>query len=235
MSVFGSDFGSCSFMLRNTRLCRLHEARFVDCSISREVWRATRNWSRIRRLQCRLHRTAQPDFRRFPVVLLRIGSPTRARAHSTRFADLAAVADATTRACNSGQRHDFFGFGMKSTIHGSASVARLPEGCRSSRAKWFPYNKGGEFRKWYGNHEYVVNWDNDGQRAMSTYRSIRCRSLSTNIKHDFYFRAGITWSDVTISQHSASRHLPQRIHFDVNGPMRYSRTMTMSYSSTAGF
>jgi hypothetical protein len=32
-----------------------------------------------------------------------------------------------------------------------------------SRAKWFPYNKGGEYRKWYGNNEYVVNWENEGQ------------------------------------------------------------------------
>ena len=31
-----------------------------------------------------------------------------------------------------------------------------------SRKKWFPYNKGGEFRKWYGNNDYVVNWENDG-------------------------------------------------------------------------
>lgn len=31
-----------------------------------------------------------------------------------------------------------------------------------SKKKWFPYNKGGEFRKWYGNQEYLVNWENDG-------------------------------------------------------------------------
>jgi hypothetical protein len=31
-----------------------------------------------------------------------------------------------------------------------------------SKLKWFPYNKGGEFKKWYGNQEYIVNWENDG-------------------------------------------------------------------------
>lgn len=36
------------------------------------------------------------------------------------------------------------------------------ESAQSSGAKWFPYNKGGEFRKWYGNTESVVNWENDG-------------------------------------------------------------------------
>src|SRR5699024_10219088 len=33
---------------------------------------------------------------------------------------------------------------------------------RKSNKKWFPYNKGGTFRRWYGNQEYVVNWGNDG-------------------------------------------------------------------------
>ena len=33
-----------------------------------------------------------------------------------------------------------------------------------SKAKWFPYTKGGEYRKWYGNREFVVNWENDGDQ-----------------------------------------------------------------------
>src|SRR5690606_33282508 len=33
---------------------------------------------------------------------------------------------------------------------------------QESHLKWFPYNKGGEFRRWYGNNEYLVNWENDG-------------------------------------------------------------------------
>ena len=37
----------------------------------------------------------------------------------------------------------------------AASAAR-------SQKKWFPHNKGGAFRKWYGNHDAVVNWENDG-------------------------------------------------------------------------
>ena len=36
------------------------------------------------------------------------------------------------------------------------------EDALKSKKKWFPYNKGGEFRKWYGNNDYVVNWENDG-------------------------------------------------------------------------
>lgn len=32
------------------------------------------------------------------------------------------------------------------------------------KKKWFPCNKGGEYRKWYGNNEYVIDWENDGEK-----------------------------------------------------------------------
>ena len=44
------------------------------------------------------------------------------------------------------------------------------ESAQSSGAKWFPYNKGGEFRKWYGNTESVVNWENDGYEIKENTR-----------------------------------------------------------------
>ncbi len=41
------------------------------------------------------------------------------------------------------------------------------EDAKESKLKWFPYNKGGEFRKWYGNQEYLVNWENDGEELFN--------------------------------------------------------------------
>lgn len=41
------------------------------------------------------------------------------------------------------------------------------EDAKNSNKKWFPYNKGGEFRKWYGNNEYLVNWENDGEEMFA--------------------------------------------------------------------
>ena len=58
------------------------------------------------------------------------------------------------------------------------------------RVKWFPYNKGGAFRKWYGNNEYVVDWSNRGE----TLRSFPGSNLRNR---KFYFRNGITWGTVT--------------------------------------
>lgn len=63
------------------------------------------------------------------------------------------------------------------------------DSARNSRAKWFPYNKGGEYRKWYGNNDYVVNWQNDGE-SIKNYTG----SFVRGEKH--YFKRGITWSKV---------------------------------------
>ncbi|MBC6992228.1 BREX-1 system adenine-specific DNA-methyltransferase PglX [Hymenobacter sp. BT491] len=63
-----------------------------------------------------------------------------------------------------------------------------------SRAKWFPYNKGGAFRKWYGNNEYVINWENDGYELLNYAAKLYGSPTRTikNIQH--YFKKSITWS-----------------------------------------
>ncbi|MBC9022370.1 BREX-1 system adenine-specific DNA-methyltransferase PglX [Limosilactobacillus fermentum] len=74
--------------------------------------------------------------------------------------------------------------------------ARSIEESISSRKKWFPYNKGGAYRKWYGNYDYIVNWENDGYEIKNFKDSngkVRSRPQNT----DYYFREAITWSDVT--------------------------------------
>ena len=66
-----------------------------------------------------------------------------------------------------------------------------------SNKKWFPYNKGGQFRKWFGNREFVLNYEHDGkeikQKASDLYGS-----YSRTIKSESeYFKPCISWSKVT--------------------------------------
>jgi hypothetical protein len=60
-----------------------------------------------------------------------------------------------------------------------------------SQKRWFPSNKGGAFRKWYGNHELVLDWENDGERL----RNFVPKSVIRN--PNFYFHESVSWSDVT--------------------------------------
>jgi hypothetical protein len=87
------------------------------------------------------------------------------------------------------------------------------DGSRST-AKWFPYNKGGDFRRWYGNREYVISWANDGAEIRA--RSNWTKKSSTLRNQDFYFKQGYTWTTVSISGFSA-RYTPEGALFDNGG------------------
>lgn len=68
----------------------------------------------------------------------------------------------------------------------------------SSGAKWFPYNKGGEFRKWYGNNDCIVNWQNEGDEifnhAKADKRNVQDYPL------ELKFKPSASWSLVTSGQ-----------------------------------
>ena len=87
----------------------------------------------------------------------------------------------------------------------------------SSMQKWFPYQKGGSFRKWYGNNEYVVNWENDGWEMKNDNFS-GTRVKSHNYNEDFAFRQAITWTKITSSTFSG-RFVPAGYLFDDAGPL----------------
>lgn len=85
------------------------------------------------------------------------------------------------------------------------SYTRIVFECQSgesglaSNGKWFPYNKGGDFRKWYGNNDLVVNWENDGQEIRNNIDVETGRVRSHNYNGEFAFREGITWSAISSS------------------------------------
>ncbi|MDD0994553.1 BREX-1 system adenine-specific DNA-methyltransferase PglX [Pseudomonas sp. TNT2022 ID1044] len=86
--------------------------------------------------------------------------------------------------------YDHIGFGCD-----SRDTAAL------SKKRWFPMDKGGNFRKWYGNNEFLVDWENDGERIKS---NINTKYPYLNGNPDFvaknaseYFKEGVTWSKIT--------------------------------------
>ncbi|PAB58232.1 BREX-1 system adenine-specific DNA-methyltransferase PglX [Anaeromicrobium sediminis] len=87
-----------------------------------------------------------------------------------------------------------------------------------SQKKWFPYNKGGNFRKWYGNLIHVVNWYNDGENIRS-YNNYLNKNRKSNIgiaNTQYYFKKGITWSFVS-SSYFGARINPPGFIFDTAG------------------
>lgn len=87
-------------------------------------------------------------------------------------------------------------------------IKKFSEFNDSSLSKWFPYNKGGNFRKWYGNHEYLINWENNGFELKNFKKSV--------IRNpNFYFKKSISWS--LLGSPLGIRFYPEGFLFDMNG------------------
>ncbi|MFC2077836.1 BREX-1 system adenine-specific DNA-methyltransferase PglX [Candidatus Bipolaricaulota bacterium] len=106
---------------------------------------------------------------------------------------------------------------------------RTSEEAQASGLRWFPCNKGGVFRRWYGNHEFVVNWQNDG-REIKDYVNQRYPYLNGNIDYVIkdrgkFFHESVSWSDVTISV-NAFRYYPTGFIYDATGHSAFAANTT---------
>ncbi|WP_312831084.1 BREX-1 system adenine-specific DNA-methyltransferase PglX [Pantoea eucrina] len=95
------------------------------------------------------------------------------------------------------------------------------EFARSSKLKWFPYTKGGTSRKWYGNNEYVVNWENDGELLRSRKHPTQDKVWAHNFNLDYIFKSGITYSSLSSGSFSC-RYTEQGFIFDQKGSMIFT-------------
>jgi len=91
----------------------------------------------------------------------------------------------------------------------------------NSKKTWFPHNKGGGFRKWYGNSEYLINWYNDGNSIKSKKsKDLELGKITPNNSkcwnQDYYFVAGLTWSSLTSGAPSIRANGPGYL-FDTKG------------------
>jgi len=86
--------------------------------------------------------------------------------------------------------------------------------------KWYPCHSGGDFRKWFGNHSVVANWQDNGQEIRNFGRGTgRIKSAVRN--QTFYFKSGITWSKIS-SGKFAARWRPAGFLFDDTGRCGFS-------------
>lgn len=102
------------------------------------------------------------------------------------------------------------GFGMDSR-----------EAAEQSKKKWFPCNKGGKYKKWFGNNDYVVNWENDGYEIRHIVGDNgKIKSRPQNM--EYYFRQGITWSTLTNGDLSM-RYSPKGNMFETKGSVCFEQ------------
>lgn len=94
-------------------------------------------------------------------------------------------------------------------------------GDSSARAtRWFPYNKGGDFRKWYGNSDYVLNWEKDGFEIRN-FKDEKGKLRSRPQNTQYYFNESTSWSKIS-SGPISFRYKPSGFVFDVAGTSVFS-------------
>lgn len=181
-TIAGEVVQTTSFILRNVEIpeCRGIYFRLVDAASqsSKEALFLSRS---------NQHCISQDSFAKIPGSPLAYWiSPVFLAAFNNRkLGDISYPKQGLSTADN----NRFLRFWFELNIFRIATDCKTIEESVGSRAKWFPFNKGGEYRKWYGNFDYVINWYNDGHE-LKAFPNAAIRNP------DYYFKRHVTWSKV---------------------------------------
>ena len=93
------------------------------------------------------------------------------------------------------------------------------------KPRWIPYNKGGSYRKWYGNNDYLLDFQNDGEVVIGG-ASGEGRSAA-DYDHSLFFKELVTWSRIS-SGRLALRHVPQGSISDMTGSSMFGASHDLS-------
>ena len=95
------------------------------------------------------------------------------------------------------------------------------------QGKWLPYNKGGEYRKWYGNNDLVVNWEHEGFEIRN-FKNEKGKVLSRPQNIQYFGKEGASWSIITNGNFSL-RYTPKGFGFDARGSMMFAKSKSIKY------
>lgn len=198
--VFGSDFGSCAFTLINRP-----EPYFKGCY--RRLFDNPSTVQTNEALAARFFNAT--DYVVSPTEFeLVAGQPLSYQVSShirDAYRDFPPISDVAV-ACQGLSTSDdpqFVRYWHEVAVH------RIGFDGEGASARWAPHNKGGGFRKWFGNTEHVINWEGNG-------RDIKARKPKSVIRNErFYFKPSISWQDYTIGA-TSFRYYPEGFVFATN-------------------
>ena len=204
--VFGSDFGTTSFVIENTSVQKYignYKRLFprqgaVDTIEQKEMWFLDGFGNYI---------ADQGDFTGIPgaPVAYWVSSKLLSIIRENRNLDSYA---SPRQGLITGDNNRFLRLWFE--------VSAIKTGFYSNKNyKWMPINKGGEFRRWYGNQEHVINWENEGAEILNYKDEYgKLRSRPQNLSYNF--QESLSWSLVTSGGFSV-RYYPNSFMFNVAG------------------
>lgn len=216
--AFGSDFGSCSFCVQNVAIKGYR-------GIFRRLFDKQGSVATIEELEQRFFSatnfySSTSAFDEIPERPIAYWASEKLRSSFVDGASLGSLAD-PRQGIKTGNNDLFLRFWSEVSIETIGFHSQDRESAKQSRKRWFPCTKGGAFRKWYGNHFFVLDWENDGERIRSyTDQNGKLRSRPQNI--DLFFRPGITWSKISISS-ASMRYFPPGFAFESIGSVCFPK------------
>lgn len=216
--IFGADFGSTSFVINATYIKnylglyrKLYTRQGAVDNLEKKLQLFFSDYGK--------HLICQDEFLSVPGLSIAYSASSNllsAFKHGKRIGSFSSPKQGLATADNN--QFLRFWFEVSST---NCGFSMTQEEAAKSKLRWFPYNKGGGFKKWYGNNEYVINWENDGFE-LRNYKGSVIRSPQ------FYFKECLSWCKVTISGFSM-RYIPHGFLFDVAGCSLFDTNENMSY------
>lgn len=212
--IFGSDFGSVAFVINNDAPVEFSLGTYRRLF---DKFSLVRTNSQLEQLF--LTRSFGFYLARQDLFLKAPGSPfcywlneksVNAFSVGTKLANFAPA----RQGLKTGNNEKFLRFWHEVAIDRSCLNAE-DGGASAGHFRWFPCSKGGAFRRWYGNNNYLLNWERDGEEIRN-YRDENGRQLSRPQNIQYFFLGGVTWSSLTIGAFSA-RLLPSHFAFESKG------------------
>lgn len=216
--IFGSDFGSCAYSLSKNV-----PAKYVGKYL--KLYDKQGSVSDVEQLESKFHTTV-PKLSSGERHAKIYGAPVAYWASDQVVQAFALKNPLETVAqpkqgLATGENNKFLRYWYEVSINRVGLNFSRTNAAKEKGLRWYPYNKGGPFRKWFGNSGLVVNWEADGReiRRFGAEDGGRPRSRAQNTQ--YYFQPSVSWSKVTIGEFSA-RYFPKGYIFDVAGCSLFS-------------
>lgn len=212
--VFGVDFGSTAYVINNSKCSNkvgvyrnlFREKVTVDTSEQKRIWFLDKSFNRYLNNQMNFFK-----IKNNPLAFWLTEKVFEVYENSSKVEDHVEARVGLQTGENAIFRRNWF----------EPSINKMAFEGYTDNAKWFPYNSGGQYRKWYGNHDYVINWGNNGADIkndklykLSIGKCLPGNSKPKNTK--YYFLESGSWSKMTASGLTL-RYYPKGFIFDVSG------------------
>lgn len=225
-----SGFDGATVPICTFTLAKSHVSNFMGSYIRLSDFRGSENQApktleAINNPDCGWFFNAKPDdFKKIPDSPVAYWVSEKVREIFEKSPSLGEVADAR-QGLATADNNRFLRLWQEVNIQRIGFGIENREQAQLSGKKWFPYNKGGDFKKWYGNQDYIVNWEQDGLEIRDNIdENGKQRSRPQNT--DYYFNPSVSWSKITSSLFSM-RYFPTGFIFADAGMSVFAEDSTI--------